>query len=218
MEFRNIDEYNIYIGGLDKTQLLDIVDNIDKEGYPDRYAAALSALVKSDNYKIESNMEIDDYGNLNIDTKRLEGFGGWILIYSLYAGIISPYNSISNIITIINSAQYLKIVSQKFKYIICLNILNELWIGIIGILVGYLLARKNPKAKRIVFIYLWVQMIFRLLVLLVPIVMGLPWSFLPGMQDGSYKYAIYGIIVISILLFYFLKSKRFNNTYINESG
>jgi ABC-type glycerol-3-phosphate transport system permease component len=203
-DFRNMDEFKIYIGGLNKSQLLEIVDKIDKVKFPERYDAALNALARIDNYIYEG--------------EKLEGFGGWLLIYSLYAGIISPYKSIYNINYILNASDYLNVISQKFNYILLINILNELWIGIIGMIVAYLLARENKKVRSIIFIYLWGQMIFRLLVYTVPLFMGLPWSFLPGMQDRSYRYALYGTVFIGICLFYFMKSKRFNNTYSVGSG
>ena len=145
---------------------------------------------------------------------KLQGVGGWLLVFAAGAAAISPAVTIINVILLVTS--YREIALRSLEPYAILETLLSVTLTVFGVYAGAaLITRTDPSAVKIAKMYLLAAVVGRALVLLLyyflvegwqrKFMTSSPWLTLVATMVGAY-----------IWYSYFNKSRRVRTTYYSD--
>lgn len=150
------------------------------------------------------------------DKSHLKGVRGWLLVFCVIFTVVTPLFNLT--ILALGSriiGAYLGRFPQLYPYATVDTFLALTWLSF-GVVVGARVWQQKVGAIKLAKTYLLVNIPFRLFVLLLPSIFGLPDQFVSESLSGDIKSLGHAIIRTIVWYTYFNKSVRVRNTFPDD--
>ncbi len=155
---------------------------------------------------------------MNQETVRYQGVRGWLLLLCLSFTILDPLAMIVSLFSVANASKPLFDTYPGLLTLVTVSGICRLAVAVFSIYAGLALWRVAPGALAIARKYLMAVVLYTVIALFLPAMVGLPQDLAQEMTGSSFVAGTLTIFYAVIWYMYLVHSKRVRATYQTPAG